>query len=111
MPPSKLEEAIAELEAQRKILEDAILFMKRTDGYLNGNRSGAELLRTAPIGTSPEGKPNPAAILGALGGKVTAGRGPEYFARIAAMRKNRKGGRPKKVDAAGSRERREARRS
>jgi hypothetical protein len=37
-----------------------------------------------------------AAELGAKGGTKTAERGPEYFARIAAMRKNRKGGRPKK---------------
>jgi hypothetical protein len=38
----------------------------------------------------------PAAVLGAKGGKKTAERGPEYFAKIAAMRKNRGGGRPKK---------------
>lgn len=38
---------------------------------------------------------NPAATLGARGGSVTAKRGPEYFKRIAAMRTNRKGGRPK----------------
>lgn len=36
-----------------------------------------------------------AAALGAKGGKATAKRGPEYFAQIAAMRKQRKGGRPK----------------
>ena len=39
---------------------------------------------------------SPAATLGAKGGKVTAKRGPEYFAKIASMRKERKGGRPKK---------------
>jgi hypothetical protein len=39
---------------------------------------------------------SPAATLGAKGGKVTAKRGPEYFAKIAAMRKEKKGGRPKK---------------
>ena len=38
----------------------------------------------------------PAAILGARGGKKTAERGPDYFARIAAMRKTKGGGRPKK---------------
>jgi hypothetical protein len=37
-----------------------------------------------------------AAELGAKGGTKTAERGPEYYARIAAMRKNRKGGRPRK---------------
>jgi len=37
-----------------------------------------------------------AAAMGARGGSKTAQRGPEYFAQIAAMRKNRKGGRPRK---------------
>ena len=38
----------------------------------------------------------PAAILGAKGGKKTAKRGPEYFRKIASMRKTRGGGRPRK---------------
>ena len=37
-----------------------------------------------------------AAAMGQKGGSKTAERGPEYFAQIAAMRKNRKGGRPRK---------------
>ena len=37
-----------------------------------------------------------AAAMGQKGGSKTAERGPEYFARIAAMRTNRKGGRPRK---------------
>jgi hypothetical protein len=37
----------------------------------------------------------PAATLGKLGGEKTAERGPEYFRKIAAMRKTRAGGRPK----------------
>lgn len=40
---------------------------------------------------------SPAATLGKKGGKVTAKRGSEYFRKIAAMRKERKGGRPKGV--------------
>jgi len=40
---------------------------------------------------------SPAATLGKKGGKVTAKRGPEYFRKIAAMRKERKGGRPTKA--------------
>jgi len=36
-----------------------------------------------------------AVALGSKGGSKTAERGPEYFARIAAMRKNRRGGRPR----------------
>ena len=41
----------------------------------------------------------PAAALGKLGGAETAKRGTDYFRKIAAMRKEHKGGRPRK-DAA-----------
>ena len=41
---------------------------------------------------------NVAASLGQKGGQRTAERGPEYFRRIAAMRKTRAGGRPPKTD-------------
>jgi hypothetical protein len=37
--------------------------------------------------------------IGRKGGTKTAERGPEYFAKIAAMRKTRGGGRPKKQAA------------
>ena len=37
-----------------------------------------------------------AAALGFKGGSKTAERGPEYYAKIAAMRKTHKGGRPRK---------------
>ena len=40
----------------------------------------------------------PAAFLGSLGGQETAKRGPEYYARIAAMRKTKAGGRPRKLE-------------
>jgi hypothetical protein len=40
---------------------------------------------------------NPAAVaLGRRGGKSTAKRGPDYFRKIAAMRKTHAGGRPPK---------------
>jgi hypothetical protein len=39
---------------------------------------------------------NPASLLGKIGGTKTAERGPEYFRQIAAMRKTRAGGRPRK---------------
>lgn len=40
--------------------------------------------------------PTVAASLGKKGGTKTAERGPEYFAKIAGMRKTNAGGRPKK---------------
>ena len=44
---------------------------------------------------------NQAAVeLGKRGGAAMAKRGPEYFKRISAMRKNKRGGRPKKADRA-----------
>jgi hypothetical protein len=39
---------------------------------------------------------SPAATLGAKGGKATAKRGSEFYRKIAAMRKTKGGGRPKK---------------
>jgi hypothetical protein len=39
---------------------------------------------------------SPASMLGKRGGNVTAKRGSEYFRKIAAMRKEHKGGRPSK---------------
>ena len=39
---------------------------------------------------------NPAAALGKKGGTTTAERGPDYFRKIAAMRKTHGGGRPPK---------------
>lgn len=40
----------------------------------------------------------PASVLGKMGGKATAKRGPEYFRKIAGMRKTRAGGRPRKEE-------------
>jgi hypothetical protein len=37
-----------------------------------------------------------AAAMGTKGGSKTAERGAEYYSQIAAMRKNRRGGRPRK---------------
>ena len=37
---------------------------------------------------------SPAATLGKKGGKTTAKRGPDYYRKIAAMRKTHAGGRP-----------------
>jgi len=44
---------------------------------------------------------NPASLLGSIGGKKTAERGPDYFRQIAAMRKTKGGGRPRKNPSEG----------
>ncbi|HEX4769999.1 MAG TPA: hypothetical protein VH351_04155 [Bryobacteraceae bacterium] len=56
----------------------------------------SELLTASIALTEDLIEQTPAAFLGSLGGQETAKRGPEYFARIAGMRKERKGGRPRK---------------
>lgn len=56
----------------------------------------AELLTASIALTEDLIEQTPAAFLGSLGGQETAKRGPEYFARIASLRKTRAGGRPKK---------------
>jgi hypothetical protein len=56
-----------------------------------------ELLTAALAVTEDLIKIKPAAALGAKGGAKTAQRGPEYFKRIAAMRKTKAGGRPRKL--------------
>ena len=56
---------------------------------LDAARKLAKLLLAKPEKTA-------AAQLGALGGKKTAERGPEYFRELAAMRKTKAGGRPRK---------------
>jgi hypothetical protein len=58
-------------------------------------RRAHELLGTALKLAEHLAAEKPAAVLGAKGGKKTAERGPEYFKKIAAMRKTRAGGRPK----------------
>jgi hypothetical protein len=59
-----------------------------------------ELLSTAVKLADALMEENPAAKMGAKGGKTTAKRmlerDPEYYKRIAAMRKTRAGGRPRK---------------
>lgn len=40
----------------------------------------------------------PAAMLGSRGGIKTAERGPEYYKKIAGMRKTKAGGRPRNED-------------
>ncbi len=58
-----------------------------------------ELLTAAIHLTDALVETSPAATLGAKGGKQTAKRGPDYFRKIASMRKERKGGRQAKTKA------------
>ena len=60
-------------------------------------RSARESLTAALALSKDLAKREPDAVaLGPKGGSVTAQRGPEYYAKIGALRKNRRGGRPRK---------------
>lgn len=72
----RLAQEAATLEQSRSLIADAI---QRTERL-------ARAVTTAAVKR------------GRKGGLSTAERGPEYFRKIAAMRKTRAGGRPKKRD-------------
>jgi len=89
-----------ELRALRNLISEADLILE-TSPLLPENRTGAarENLRAALALTDDligQAKLSPAAALGAKGGKSIATRGPEYFRQLAAKRKTRAGGRPRK---------------
>src|ERR1039457_4915639 len=92
--------AHSDLQALRNLIEQAHLIVSSNPLPPGGRERAAELLQTAvalsgALVDSKRTKPA-AAFLGAKGGKQTAKRGPEYFAKISAMRKTRAGGRPRK---------------
>jgi len=80
----------------------ALIYEARTtiqEANLPQGRSArtVELLAAALAFAEDLASEKPAVALGAKGGAKTAQRGPEYFAKIAAMRKTKAGGRPKKT--------------
>lgn len=86
-----------DLNALRNIIAEAQDIVNTTE--LPEGRSGRlrELMASAIFLADHLLEESPAAALGAQGGKETAKRGPEYFRKIASMRKERKGGRSKRV--------------
>ena len=91
MPSSK-----ADLQALRNLIAEAETILT-TITLPEGRSERARELIGASVKLADELlTASPAAALGAKGGKKTAERGPDYFRKIAAMRKTRSGGRPKK---------------
>jgi hypothetical protein len=87
------------LKALKNILTEVDLILETTP--LPENRTGRsrELLRSALALTDDlmqQMKLNPAAVMGHKGGSTTAKRGSEYMRQLAAKRKTRAGGRPRK---------------
>ncbi len=91
MPSSK-----TDLRALRNMISEAETILSTTELPQGRAERAGELLGAAVKLADELLKASPAAALGSKGGKKTAQRGPEYFRKIAGMRKTRGGGRPKK---------------
>jgi len=90
----------ADLKALRNMIAEADTILTTTTLPQGRAERARELLGTAVKLADHLLTEKPAAVLGAKGGKTTAklmtAKDPDYYKRIAAMRKTRAGGRPKK---------------
>jgi hypothetical protein len=85
-----------DLRALRDMISDAHDILRTTKLPEQRSERAYELLTAAVSLADDLLKQSPAAELGKKGGKATAKRGPAFFRKIAAMRKEHKGGRPPK---------------
>ena len=89
----------SELTALKNILSEVDLILETTPLPENRTARSRELLRAALAITDDLMKQShlaPAAVMGHKGGSTTAKRGSEYMRQLAARRKTRAGGRPRK---------------
>ena len=86
-----------DLKALRNLISEAQNLLTTTTLPEGRSQRAHELLTAAVHLADDLLEQNPAATLGAKGGKETAKRGSEYFRKLAAKRKEFKGGRPKTV--------------
>lgn len=88
-----------ELRTLKNLLSEADLILSTTELPQGRAVRCREILRSAVALTDDllkQAKMPAAALLGAKGGSQTAKRGSDYFRQLAAKRKTRAGGRPKK---------------
>ncbi len=86
-----------DLKALQRLINQADLVLATISNPHPSVASARESLNAALALSKYLAKREPdAAALGSKGGSTTAKRGPEYYAKIGAMRKNRRGGRPRK---------------
>lgn len=89
-----------ELQTLRNLLTQADLILSTTELPQGRARRCRELLRAAAALANDflkQAKLPPAAVLGHKGGSMTAKKyGPDHFRELAAKRKTRAGGRPRK---------------
>src|SRR5437764_2251793 len=90
-----------ELHALRNLISEADLILSTTDLPQGRAKRSRELLKAAIALTEDfinQASLSPAAALGHKGGSTTAKRGSEYFRQLAARRRTRAGGRPRKQE-------------
>src|SRR5688572_5660825 len=87
-----------ELEALRNLVVEAHAISSTTDKPDARTRRLTEVLSAAIALADDLIKTPAAAAMGKKGGSKTAERGPDYFREIAAKRKTKGGGRPRKTD-------------
>lgn len=87
-----------DLKALRNLISEAHLILDTTELPEGRSKRARELLGAAVKLTDELLAVRPAAALGQKGGKKTAERGPDYYRKIASMRRTRAGGRPRKSD-------------
>jgi hypothetical protein len=85
-----------DLKALRNLIAEAQNLLTTTELPEGRSQRAHELLTAAVALADDLLEQSPAATLGKKGGKATAKRGSAYFRKIAAMRKEFKGGRPPK---------------
>jgi len=78
------------------MIDEANLLLTTTELPENRSKRACELLGTAVKLADHLLSESPAVTLGSLGGRKIAERGPDYFRNLAAKRKTRGGGRPRK---------------
>ena len=92
----------ADLKALRSMLAEADTILSTTTLPQGRAERARELLETAIRLADHLLTVSPAATLGKKGGKATAklmtAKDPDYYGRIAAMRRTRAGGRPKNTE-------------
>ena len=88
-----------ELTTLKRLISEAELILSTTELPQGRATRARELLRSAVALSDDllnQAKLPAAALLGSKGGAQTAKRGSDYFRQLAAKRKTRAGGRPKK---------------
>jgi hypothetical protein len=83
-----------DLRALRNMINEARLILATTILPEGRSERAYELLTAAVHLADDLLSVSPAVALGKKGGKATAKRGPDYYSKISAMRKEHKGGRP-----------------